>query len=562
MISFHYDPLLTRPSPPRSDPATCARRGRLTLALSLGVGAPRRRKIEDIDGCLSPTDLKTYLTHARVWEVKIKFDNNENNATPGRGYCGFISMDRIIHGMDRTIGPDVTEGSTKLLNVIKILSDNSSLPLRNNWRNVIPSLHSAKELLASTDRYIRTNGSNWIALEHLPETLWLNAGVLVGSCNKWDYSRWISSGPDKELVMEECQARLSPRVSLSELRKAVSGKMLCFNSVSKHFFTRHEDMSAEFDLLATEAVNHLIETRFPGQPFLPDPHPPAVSSASMVSDEDEGLDNLAVPVSKWDGLITAELILRPNNDHRILDLSNTEDRSKMASAIREMTFLDAHDAHSIAESLDSFSDGLLPDAPKMSIAEMEAVCIQTNTKFKVVDSDSTSTIVESDSLNIVIYDWTSNHYSLNTASPLPTSPSSSDSLVAINWNCNSWDFHKAQKIAALADSQKADAILLTDTRIDAWRTKTAVDQFAKTLQKATGKIWEGLASPKHPNHRVGGFLIMHSNRISKSKIKEIMPLGVLSSLEGSWNNQDFCLLSVYRPPEENDKVSLLSLASL
>jgi hypothetical protein len=394
---------------------------------------------------------------------------------------------------------------------------------------MIPSLLSARELLASTDRYIRSNRSNWIALEHLPEALWLNAGVLVGSCNKWDYSRWVSSGPDKELVMEECQSRLSPKVSLSELRKAVSGKMLCFNSVTKHFFTRHEDMSTDFDPLVTEAIDLIIETRFPGHPAFSDSPPTANSLSLMASDEDEGLDNHAVPVSKWDGLITAELILRPNNDHRILDLNNTEDRSRMASAIREMTFLDAHDAHSIAESLDTFSDGLLPDAPKMSITEMEAVCIQTNTKFNVVDTDSTATIVESDSPNIVTYDRMSNHYSLNTASPLPTPPSSGDSLVAINWNCNSWDFHKAQKIASLADSQKVDAILLTDTRIDSWRTKTAVDQFARTLQKSTGKIWEGFASPKHPDHRVGGVLIMHYNRINDPKIKEIMSLGVLSS---------------------------------
>ena len=38
-----------------------------------------------------------------------------------------------------------------------------------------------------------------------------------------------------------------------------------------------------------------------------------------------------------------------------------------------------------------------------------------------------------------------------------------------------------------------------------------------------------------------------------------MPLGVLTSLEGRWQSQDFCLLSVYRPPEGNDKVSLRSL---
>ena len=59
----------------------------------------------------------------------------------------------------------------------------------------------------------------------------------------------------------------------------------------------------------------------------------------------------------------------------------------------------------------------------------------------------------------------------------------------------------------------------------------------------------------------GGCLIMFSNRIDKPKAYEIMPLGVLSCLEGRWNMVDFCLLSVYRPPEENDKISLRSLTT-
>jgi hypothetical protein len=324
-------------------------------------------------------------------------------------------MDRIIHGMDRSISPDPSDGSSKILNIIKTLSENSTLPLRSNWRNIVPSLHSARELLASTDLYIRKNRSNWLALEHLPESLWLNGGVLVGSCNKWNYSRWVSSGPDKELVMEECQTRLSPKVSLSELRTAVSGNMICFNSISKHFFTRSQDLAPEFDAIASDAVNQLIQSRFPSFPLYSDTVPLEIVSNPTLPVEDE-LDNLAVPLSRWDGLITAELILRPNNDHRILNLNNVEDRNKMSAAIRDMTFLDAHDAHSIAESLDSFSEGLLPDAPKMSIAEMEAVCIQTNTKFSVVDESSTSIIVDVDSPNIVTYDRTSNHYSLNSAS--------------------------------------------------------------------------------------------------------------------------------------------------
>jgi hypothetical protein len=54
---------------------------------------------------------------------------------------------------------------------------------------------------------------------------------------------------------------------------------------------------------------------------------------------------------------------------------------------------------------------------------------------------------------------------------------------------------------------------------------------------------------------------MYSNRIEKPKAYEIMPLGVLSCLEGRWKNLDFSFLSVYRPPEGNDKTSLRALTT-
>ncbi len=154
-LRSHYEAPQLPPSLPSPDPFISISMGRITLSLNLGVGAPRRRKIEDLNGCLNPLDLRNYLSRARVWEVKINFDEAESKRTPGLGYCGFIAMDRIIYGMDRSIGPDVTNGSVKLHDIIKVLKDNSSLPLRNNWIDIIPSLRSARELIASTDRYIK-----------------------------------------------------------------------------------------------------------------------------------------------------------------------------------------------------------------------------------------------------------------------------------------------------------------------------------------------------------------------------------------------------------------------
>ncbi len=73
----------------------------------------------------------------------------------------------------------------------------------------------------------------------------------------------------------------------------------------------------------------------------------------MPMDVDEDPENVAIPVSRWDGLLTAELILRSNNDHKILDLQSPPDRRKLAEAIRRMPFLDAHDSLYIADELDA-----------------------------------------------------------------------------------------------------------------------------------------------------------------------------------------------------------------
>ncbi len=88
---------------------------------------------------------------------------------------------------------------------------------------------------------------------------------------------------------------------------------------------------------------------------------------------------------------------------------------------------------------------------------------------------------------------------------------------------------------------------------------TAADSFAKTLQKATGKVWTGEATAKHRLHRVGGNIIMYSNRVVRPIIKHHMPLGILSSLDGRWKDQDFSFLSVYRPPTDGTPTSLRNL---
>jgi hypothetical protein len=74
-------------------------------------------------------------------------------------------------------------------------------------------------------------------------------------------------------------------------------------------------------------------------------------------------------------------------------------------------------------------------------------------------------IVDRSSSDVATYNSDLNRYSLNTTVPAVTSDSTGDPLVSINWNCNSWDFHKSLKSAKLANTMKADVILITDTTL-------------------------------------------------------------------------------------------------
>ena len=535
-------------------PNTMIKKNRVTLSLDLGVGKQMRRKIEELRSHSSIESLLNYLNTARIWSAKIDTRRDEMAATPGHGYCGFISMDRIINGMNRTLSPQNESGVNQILEIIRVISNSSTLPLRNNWREITRSLQSAKEHLAATAQHLRRNISDWLSLKYLPDDLWLNGGILVNSCEKWNYSRWYSKRDSNELLLEESPFRLSCRLSLTELDSVMNGKMLCFDENSRHFYTRHQSLSADFLEAKLEALAELTTAI--------DLSTHSTSNALTSSPDNDGVEH-CTPVSTWDGLLTAELLLRPNNDHRLLDLTETDDRSKMASAIRNMNFLDLHDSHSISQHLEEFPPGIIPLAPKMSIDDMKLVCQQTDATFVVTDNkDNRTFITEGKGVTVHFNSDTSRFY-LEAAEPPTVSKTAAvgSPLVAISWNSNSWDIHKSQKIAALADSSKADVILITDTRIDSWRVKAVVDNFSKLLQKLTGKIWTGEASPKHDIHRVGGNLIMHSNKITRPKITHLMPLGVLSSLDGKWKSQDFSFLSIYRPPIEGSDTSVRSLVT-
>ena len=62
----------------------------------------------------------------RLWNAAITSNLAAELATPGKGYCGFVAMDRIVNGMGRTIGVDDLGGVDDVLSIIRTLIDHSS----------------------------------------------------------------------------------------------------------------------------------------------------------------------------------------------------------------------------------------------------------------------------------------------------------------------------------------------------------------------------------------------------------------------------------------------------
>jgi len=188
--------------------------------------------------------------------------------------------------------------------------------------------------------------------------------------------------------------------------------MLCYDEDSRHFYTRQGSLEsdlAELVQLALSGLNSSIGISPPS--VLPSP-PPTI----VINESDDSSDNYSTPLSSWDGLLTAELLLRLNNDHRILDLTKHDGRSKMATAIREMDFLDLHDSHSIAEHLEEFPSGIIPEAPKMSIEEMKSVCLRTDSSFVVTKGPNRQMVTEGNG-ETVVYNVDTNRYQLDSALP-------------------------------------------------------------------------------------------------------------------------------------------------
>jgi hypothetical protein len=93
--------------------------------------------------------------------------------------------------------------------------------------------------------------------------------------------------------MEECQGRISPRVSIKELRTSLSGNMLCFNASSRHLYTRKGDSALVLDTLLLEVINQILLILFPSHTTLTSLPETDLSNVFLPTEEEESLDGKA-----------------------------------------------------------------------------------------------------------------------------------------------------------------------------------------------------------------------------------------------------------------------------
>ena len=252
---------------------------------------------------------------SKSWSVQICADLGEPKGTAGKGYCGNIAMDLIVKDMSRNIDPATIEGIDDVLKILRVIIENSSEPLRSNWTHIVPRLRSSRERLAAAEVEIKKSRKNWMASKYLAKDKWLIGGALQGCCAKWNFSRWHQLPNDGFLLLEESKFGITPRCSINELRTILQEKMLCYDEAGEHFYSRVSDLSGDLDVAIEQCIDHIVKALFP--------HPSAslYASESDIREVSDGStdENLVTPLSNWDGLLTAELLLRPSNDHKILD---------------------------------------------------------------------------------------------------------------------------------------------------------------------------------------------------------------------------------------------------
>jgi hypothetical protein len=243
------------------------RSGRVTVSLHLGAKSSAKRVMKALSNARSLNELDRLLYNDRLWRVSISPDALESRSVPSNGFCGFVSMDRIINSTDRTLNPMTEAGLSGIVKVIDALTDTASS------RELTP--------LVSTRNHLLSKRNNWLSLSRLEGEYWLHGDALDNTCSKWNYSRWyshISAGGN--FILGEDLTHHSAQSSHHEWSTTMSGKKLFF--CDKHFYVNDSDLLDDFNTAFRQCRQPIVDTYsayFPST--LPDtehtcPPPPGV----------------------------------------------------------------------------------------------------------------------------------------------------------------------------------------------------------------------------------------------------------------------------------------------
>ena len=231
--------------------------GRVTVSLYPGSKKAGKRLLKALGDASSPSECMSIINGDKIWRCSIDSDPAEAALVPGKGFCGFISMDRLINSTNRTLNSTTEEGLNGILRVIDSLSVLCSDPIQ--------LAH-----LRNTKNYLSSKRGNWLSLAYLTRQHQMHGDALLGTCSHFNYSRWHEH--KGSLILTESKYGTTAQSNFLEWSDILAGRKLCFDS--NHFFLSNTDLSSDFRSAFDECRRHVLEA------FFPDSEPLPVESAS------------------------------------------------------------------------------------------------------------------------------------------------------------------------------------------------------------------------------------------------------------------------------------------
>ncbi len=220
--------------------------GRITVTLYPGSKKAGKRLLKALGDARSPRECVSIINGDKIWRCSIELDPAEAALVPGKGYCGFISMDRIMNATNRTLNSSTDEGLTGILKVIDDLSLLSNDPIQ-------------RAHLEGTKNYLVSKRGDWLSLSHLSRAHQMHADALLDTCNHYDYSRWHQH--KGSLILSESKHGKIAQSNFSQWMEITAGRKLCFDS--NHFFLSNSELSSDFQAAFEDCKRQVLESFFP-----------------------------------------------------------------------------------------------------------------------------------------------------------------------------------------------------------------------------------------------------------------------------------------------------------